>query len=327
MLFFTTANWKLSMPPPSKAVLPDSVLLVTVSRPARFKMPPPSLTARLPDRVLFVIVSVPKFAMPPPSLAELPDRVLLVIVSVPPKLPMPPPSPGTPPTPMAELPDTVLLVTVSVPPSLRMPPPLGAELRDRVLLVIVSVPLLKMPPPEPPGNPPFEILRPLIDTVTPDAILNTWNELLPLTVSTLAPGPFIVTSCVICGRALPSVIVPVTPAAKLMVSAPAIALASTIACRSVPVPAPGAGLMPPLSPVFVTVNVAALARLVPVIRQSSTHVTTIASETKARMLLTFLFIISPVRENIFQRLSKANGKYQPDSPDLPSTATLTRPHR
>src|SRR5262249_38076203 len=39
-----------------------------------------------------------------------------------------------------------------------------------------------------------------------------------------------------------------------------VALASTIAWRNVPVPAPGAGLTPPLSPLLVTRNVARSAR-------------------------------------------------------------------
>src|SRR5262245_32627447 len=40
-----------------------------------------------------------------------------------------------------------------------------------------------------------------------------------------------------------------------IVSRPGLLLPSTIACRSVPVPAPGAGSTPPLSPVLVTVKV------------------------------------------------------------------------
>src|SRR3954447_10443851 len=39
-----------------------------------------------------------------------------------------------------------------------------------------------------------------------------------------------------------------------------LALVSTIACRSVPVPAKGAGLLPPLSPVLVTTNWRVLRR-------------------------------------------------------------------
>ena len=44
---------------------------------------------------------------------------------------------------------------------------------------------------------------------------------------------------------------------KVIVSGPAVALASTIAWRKVPVPAFGAGFTPPLSPVLVTAKVTA----------------------------------------------------------------------
>ena len=75
--------------------------------------------ALLPEKVLLVTVSVPPvLTMPPPALlALLPEKVLLVTVSVPPSLKMPPPPPP------ALLPEKVLLVTVSVPPLLKMPPP------------------------------------------------------------------------------------------------------------------------------------------------------------------------------------------------------------
>jgi hypothetical protein len=52
-------------------------------------MPPPKLALLLPERVLLVTVSVPpSLRMPPPSKAVLPESVLLVTVSVllPPKL-------------------------------------------------------------------------------------------------------------------------------------------------------------------------------------------------------------------------------------------------
>jgi hypothetical protein len=66
-----------------------------------------------------------------------------------------------------------------------------------------------------------------------------------------------------------------------------------IACLSVPVPAPGAGLTPRLSPVFVTVNVAALkTRLVPVVKPRAAQTTTI--NTEINTLLPVLFIIPPV---------------------------------
>ena len=60
------------MPPPSAptgkrppALLPEKVLLVTVSVPT-LAMPPPPMPALLPEKVLLVTVSVPPLEMPPP---------------------------------------------------------------------------------------------------------------------------------------------------------------------------------------------------------------------------------------------------------------------
>src|SRR5438128_4636880 len=50
---------------------------------------------------------------------------------------------------------------------------------------------------------------------------------------------------------------------KAIMSRPGLLLASMIACRSVPVPAPGAGSTPPLSPVLVTVKVVEACDLLP----------------------------------------------------------------
>ena len=46
------------MPPPLHALLPEKVLLVTVSEPP-LEMPPPPLYALLAEKVLLVTVSVP----------------------------------------------------------------------------------------------------------------------------------------------------------------------------------------------------------------------------------------------------------------------------
>ena len=79
-----------SMQPPTLAELPDRVQLLTVNVvPPRNSMPPPpnkvddvEVTV-LPDRVLLLTVSTCHASMPPPpTLAELPDRVLWLTVSV-----------------------------------------------------------------------------------------------------------------------------------------------------------------------------------------------------------------------------------------------------
>src|SRR5262245_48864483 len=75
----------LRVAPPSPAVLPGGVLLVTVRVPIRvpsvsLRMPPPPKRAELPDRVLLTSVTVPPrwLKMPPPEAAEFADRVLPV---------------------------------------------------------------------------------------------------------------------------------------------------------------------------------------------------------------------------------------------------------
>src|SRR6516164_6177369 len=97
------------MPPPAEARLPATVLLLRVTDPpshvkeSPLAMPPPSLTAWLPEIVLSLIVSVPLLPMPPPeagggnphlpdghSSAVLPTTAVLSRVKVP-KLAMPPP--------------------------------------------------------------------------------------------------------------------------------------------------------------------------------------------------------------------------------------------
>ena len=93
------------------------MLLLRFSGPTLppWTMPPPEIPPLLPEMVLLLTVSVPlSLKTPPPSL---PDMVPLLTVSVPPLLKTPPPS-------KAELVEKVLLLTVSVtPPSLWNPAP------------------------------------------------------------------------------------------------------------------------------------------------------------------------------------------------------------
>ena len=80
----------MNIPPPAAwAVLPEKVLLVTVSVPT-LAIPPPVPREILPEKVLLATVSVPLLAIPLPSSDELPEKVLLVTVNVPP-LRIPPP--------------------------------------------------------------------------------------------------------------------------------------------------------------------------------------------------------------------------------------------
>ena len=76
---------------PAAALLPEKVLLVTVSV-AAVDDAAAAESALLPEKVLLVTVSVPlSLAMPPPP-PLLPVKVLLVTVSVPSALQMPPPA-------------------------------------------------------------------------------------------------------------------------------------------------------------------------------------------------------------------------------------------
>ena len=79
----------------------------------------------------------------------------------------------------------------------------------------------------------------------------TRDALLPLTVTTPAPGPWRSTESVMSSSPEVSVMVPVTPEANWMMLAPRLALESTIACRREPAP---------LSSVLITVNVESTRR-------------------------------------------------------------------
>src|SRR2546425_3924379 len=96
----------LQLPP---EVLLARMLLPTVTDPMPTLMAPP-VAALLPEKVLLVTVTLPALPMAPPSVALLPEKVQLVTVSgKPPKtFEMAPPSPGAPD---ALLPEKVLVVT------------------------------------------------------------------------------------------------------------------------------------------------------------------------------------------------------------------------
>src|SRR5262249_42954733 len=67
IVFVRVGGALLAMPPPLCALPPPSVLFVTVSVPARLKIPPPLplvVFAVLLEKVLFVTMSVPWFSMP-----------------------------------------------------------------------------------------------------------------------------------------------------------------------------------------------------------------------------------------------------------------------
>src|SRR5689334_16942141 len=94
----------------------------------------------------------------------------------------------------------------------------------------------------------------------PESTSTAWLKL--ALISGVLPVPSIVTLLVIEGSGLLNrIAVLAARPAKLMVLVPPAALASTIACRNVPVPAPGAGSTPPLSPLLLTTNVRPHAEL------------------------------------------------------------------
>src|SRR3989442_12701193 len=82
----------LMAPPLRVALLPEKVLLVTVSVPPLLTMAPPSV-ALLPEKVLLVTVSVPPLSMAPPA-ARPPAAVVLeqalMVVRVVAAAPLPP---------------------------------------------------------------------------------------------------------------------------------------------------------------------------------------------------------------------------------------------
>src|SRR3954453_14701025 len=124
-----------------------------------------------------------------------------------------------------------------------MPPPQLVAFPEREQLARESVPRLKMPPPDgspltPPVSPvPFVMVNPNGDRVLPLLTGRTEKFVaaaaLRWTVSFDAPGPSTVRVSFTRGRADPRLIVPVSPAAKLITSAPARALVAARAARNV----------------------------------------------------------------------------------------------
>src|SRR5215469_13326748 len=158
---------KLKMP---TLLLPENVLLATLSVPNSVTIPPPT-DALLPEKVLLVMLVVVDAieSMPPPATAVLPEKVLLDTISPGPEswpeLKTPPPGPaGTllpekllsmteswavkrwiappPPTgPMALLPVNVLEPTIKAPASPKMAPPAVPLFPKKELPVTFRVPL------------------------------------------------------------------------------------------------------------------------------------------------------------------------------------------
>src|SRR5262245_22414922 len=175
-----------------------------------------------------------------------------------------------PPAPLDEFPEMVELVIVSSPfEATPMPPPL------LVVVVVVAFPVMitllsvtfslaiYRPPPSPlPNVPPVIVIPDMVMASTPAPLmLNTRDWPWPLIVSRLAPGPVIVTGCVMlnCPCCIRIDFDVVKEASKTMVSASLAALACWIARRNVPagkLPLPSAGP----SSVFDTVNVAGAMR-------------------------------------------------------------------
>src|SRR3954468_23190462 len=160
---------------------------------------------------------------------------------------MPPPVPFS--ETFARFPETVIRVASSFPPpTISIPPPsVAARLSETVASFRVSVPATKIAPPVP-ALVPFVAVRSRIVAATPPFTAKTGPVSLASTESWLAPGPAISTASVRFGSGLARVIVPV--AVMVIVSGPPAALASVIACRSVP---------GPVSSVELTVNTAACA--------------------------------------------------------------------
>src|SRR6266446_3445151 len=101
-------------------VLLVRMLLVTVSILDSLKMAPPPSVALLPEKVLLVTLAVLPVALktataPAPTAALLPEKVLLLTVRMP-VLPMAPSS-------AAKLPLKLLSITARLPPLLKMAPP------------------------------------------------------------------------------------------------------------------------------------------------------------------------------------------------------------
>ena len=222
-------------PPPKPAVLPEIVELLTVRVPL-LKKPPPMTVAVLPEIVELLTVRMPLLKKPAPYFAELPDRVELEM-------------------------ERVALVLLKMPPPLLL---VVAEFPERVELEMERVPELLKPPPLLEELFAPETVTPEIERLPPAAMLKMLKlrfvlmvpeELSrPLIIREEEPGPVMVRVPTVppppeavalafkmvgneAGTVLfweSSVMVPVM--LKLIMSSPAVALASIMACRRDPAP-------------------------------------------------------------------------------------------
>ena len=206
----------LKMSGPKPAVLPATMVLFSVRKPALRIPPPMPRGTLLPAIVEFRTIRVPLLKIPPPDMADsLSAMVEFVIVSVPPPL------------------------------SFTMPPPLPEDtLLAIVELAISSVPRLKIAPAAPL---PSAIVNPEIATMTPAPTSKGRKLLAPEIVSIAALGPVMVRLSVMVGRAEVSVIVPLTVNVTSSAT-PVVPLAMVIASRRV---SPFAGLSLKVSTVMV----------------------------------------------------------------------------
>src|SRR5262249_2294028 len=130
----------VTTPPPSLAVLPVTVQLISVVAPLSYR-PPPLPETELPVMVSLVRLSEsgPPLAMPPPLTATFPEIVLpttdrlLLKLSLGLSLMIAPPAPV-----LAALLENLELLTATEPHSLPMAPPSGAEFPVNVSSVTVT---------------------------------------------------------------------------------------------------------------------------------------------------------------------------------------------
>lgn len=143
---------------------------------------------------------------------------------------------------------------------IRIQPPLTAVFPEKTQRFTVRSAVVLMAPPLPvspaPETSPLVIVRSFKVKLAVGVKMRNWVATARVTVSDPAVGPLMVMATERLGNAARKLMVPVTPVALIVCGPAPAAMASTIACRSVPVPAFGAGSIPALSPVLLTVNVA-----------------------------------------------------------------------
>ena len=229
MVFFRRTVPEPNFAPPPAPSAPSSTLEMLLVIVTLFicrvaseccTMPPAFVSVAFPLIVLFVIVkraAGPEFRMPPPSVnAVFPLIVLPTMLITPPSL-------STPPAlPELAFPATALLVNASVPSFL--------------------TPLLE----------PLVIVVAVISTLAPDRIWNTVSRAPPSTMVSAAPAPVRVTSSVMsrspvaaASSRIPAMVSVYVPAGRVIASAPARALASWMAARSVQKPEAAAQMPSP----------------------------------------------------------------------------------